>query len=215
MDIQVLSRMLPVIAKGSIITIELTCIALIFGSIIGVVLALSKLSKILPLRIFANGYTWILRGTPMLLQLFVLYYGLPSINIKFTPFQAAVIGLSLNCGAYMCEIIRGGIQSIDKGQVEACRALSLNYVQTMTKVIMPQAFRVITPAIGNEFITLLKDTSIVSTITLVEIMRSAQAMYASSFKPIEAFFIAGSFYLILTTVFTVLFSICEKKLSVY
>jgi len=215
MDINVLKEMLPIIAKGGIITIELTILSLLVGSILGITIALSKLVKNKVIFTIASLYTWLFRGTPLILQLFVLYFGLPSIGIKFTPFQAAALGLSLNSGAYMAEIIRGGILSVDKGQFEACKALGFNYFDTMRRVILPQTIRIIIPSIGNEFITLLKDTSIVSTITMVEIMRSAQQLYASSFKPMEAFFIAGCLYLFLTTIFTTIFSVYEKKLAKY
>ena len=215
MDINVLKEMFPIIAKGSIITIELTVSALIIGSILGIIVALAKLVKNKVIFTLASLYTWLFRGTPMILQLFVLYYGLPGIGIKFTPFQAAILGLSLNSGAYMAEIIRGGILSVDKGQFEACKALGFTYFDTMRRIILPQTLRIITPSIGNEFITLLKDTSIVSTIAMVEIMRSAQMLYSSSFKPMEAFFIAGCLYLFLTTIFTTVFSIYEKKLTTY
>lgn len=215
MDINVLKGMLPIIAKGSIVTIELTVFSLIIGSILGIIIALLKLVNNKVIFTIASLYTWLFRGTPMILQLFVLYYGLPGIGIKFTPFQAAILGLSLNSGAYMAEIIRGGILSVDKGQFEACKALGFTYFNTMRRVILPQTVRIIIPSIGNEFITLLKDTSIVSTIAMVEIMRSAQMLYSSSFKPMEAFFIAGCLYLFLTTVFTTAFSIYEKKLTMY
>jgi polar amino acid transport system permease protein len=215
MDINILKEMFPIIAKGSIITMELTVSALLIGSILGIIVALAKLVKNKVIFTLASLYTWLFRGTPMILQLFVLYYGLPGIGIKFTPFQAAILGLSLNSGAYMAEIIRGGILSVDKGQFEACKALGFTYFDTMRRIILPQTVRIIMPSIGNEFITLLKDTSIVSTIAMVEIMRSAQMLYSSSFKPMEAFFIAGCLYLFLTTIFTTVFSIYEKKLTTY
>lgn len=215
MDINVLKEMFPIIAKGSIITLELTVFSLIIGSILGIIVALSKLVKNKIIFTLASLYTWLFRGTPIILQLFVLYYGLPAVGIKFTPFEAAILGLSLNSGAYMAEIIRGGILSVDKGQFEACKALGFTYFDTMKRIILPQTVRIIIPSIGNEFITLLKDTSIVSTIAMVEIMRSAQQLYSSSFKPIEAFFIAGCLYLFLTTIFTTVFAIYEKKLAMY
>ncbi len=143
------------------------------------------------------------------------YYGLPFIGIELTPFTAAVIGLALNCGAYMAEIIRGGIQSIDQGQFEAAKALGFSYTQTMKRIILPQTFKVIIPPVGNEFISILKDTSLVSTIAMVELMRSAQQIYATSFDPISVFLTAAVFYLIMTTVFTTVFGIIERRLSVY
>ncbi len=215
MDINVLKSMFPVLLRGSLITIELTLISVVLGSIIGMVTAILKISKNKVIANLAGFYTWIFRGTPMLLQLFVFYYGLPFVGIKLTAFQAAIIGLSLNSGAYMAEIIRGGILSVEKGQFEACKSLGFTYFDTMKRVVLPQTFKIIIPSVGNEFITMLKDTSLVSTIAMVEVMRSAQLLYASSFRPMEAFFITGCLYLFMTTIFTTVFSYYEKRLSVY
>lgn len=215
MDIDVIIKTLPILLKGCVMTVELTVITLVLGTVIGIVAALMRLSSNIVVSQISNFYTWIIRGTPMLLQLFFFYYGLPSVGIRLTSFEAAVIGLGLNSGAYMAEIIRGGIISIDKGQFEAAKALGFSYTETMQKIILPQTFKVIIPPVGNEFITILKDTSLVSTIAMVELMRSAQQQYASTFKPIEIFFAAAVLYLIMTTVFTTIFSLYEKKLSVY
>ena len=215
MDIDFIKNILPILLKGSVMTVELTVITIILGSILGILLALLRLSNNLVLKYVSNFYTWIFRGTPLLLQLFFFYYGLPFIGIELTPFTAAVIGLALNCGAYMAEIIRGGIQSIDQGQFEAAKALGFSYTQTMKRIILPQTFKVIIPPVGNEFISILKDTSLVSTIAMVELMRSAQQIYATSFDPISVFLTAAVFYLIMTTVFTTVFGIIERKLSVY
>uniref|UniRef100_UPI0003C7D864 amino acid ABC transporter permease n=1 Tax=Clostridium tyrobutyricum TaxID=1519 RepID=UPI0003C7D864 len=167
MDIDFIKNILPILLKGSVMTVELTVITIILGSILGILLALLRLSNNLVLKYVSNFYTWIFRGTPLLLQLFFFYYGLPFIGIELTPFTAAVIGLALNCGAYMSEIIRGGIQSIDQGQFEAAKALGFSYTQTMKRIILPQTFKVIIPPVGNEFISILKDTSLVSTIAMV------------------------------------------------
>ncbi|AND83587.1 ABC transporter permease subunit [Clostridium tyrobutyricum] len=215
MNIDFIKNILPILLKGSVMTVELTIITIILGSILGILLALLRLSNNKVLKYISSFYAWIFRGTPLLLQLFFFYYGLPFIGIELTPFTAAVIGLALNCGAYMSEIIRGGIQSIDQGQFEAAKALGFSYAQTMKKIILPQTFKVIIPPVGNEFISILKDTSLVSTIAMVELMRSAQQIYATSFDPISVFLTAAVFYLIMTTVFTTVFGIIERKLSVY
>lgn len=215
MNIDFIKNILPILLKGSVMTVELTIITIILGSILGILLALLRLSNNKVLKYISSFYAWIFRGTPLLLQLFFFYYGLPFIGIELTPFTAAVIGLALNCGAYMSEIIRGGIQSIDQGQFEAAKALGFSYTQTMKRIILPQTFKVIIPPVGNEFISILKDTSLVSTIAMVELMRSAQQIYATSFDPISVFLTAAVFYLIMTTVFTTVFGIIERKLSVY
>ncbi|MBV4439786.1 amino acid ABC transporter permease [Clostridium tyrobutyricum] len=215
MNIDFIKNILPILLKGSVMTVELTIITIILGSILGILLALLRLSNSKVLKYISSFYAWIFRGTPLLLQLFFFYYGLPFVGIELTPFTAAVIGLALNCGAYMSEIIRGGIQSIEQGQFEAAKALGFSYTQTMKKIILPQTFKVIIPPVGNEFISILKDTSLVSTIAMVELMRSAQQIYATSFDPISVFLTAAVFYLIMTTVFTTVFGIIERKLSVY
>lgn len=215
MEINLLKEIFPVLVKATGITIELTVISVVLGTLIGIIVALLKLTKNPFINVIASFYTWIIRGTPMLLQLFFFYYGLPFVGIELEPMSAAIIGLSLNSGAYMAEIIRGGIISVDKGQFEACKALGFTYSQTMIRVILPQTIRVLLPPVGNEFITMLKDTSLVSTIAMVELMRSAQQIYSSNFRPMEPFFIAACIYLGLTTVFTGIFSVWEKKLSRY
>jgi polar amino acid transport system permease protein len=215
MDFEILIKMFPILLKGSVITVELTVLSVLIGSIIGVIFALMKISNNIVISKIATFYTWIFRGTPMLVQLFVIYYGLPSLGIKLEPFNAAIIGLSLNSGAYMAEIIRGGIQSVDKGQFEACKALGFTYFQTMKRVVLPQTFKNIIPPVGNEFITMLKDTSLVSAIAMEELMRNAQLRMSATGRTAEPFFLAACLYLFMTTIFTVVFSRIEKKLSVY
>lgn len=214
MDINYLVSIFPILLKASIKTIELTTISVTAGSLLGVVTAILKLQKNKALYGIGYMYTWIFRGTPLILQIIFIYYGLPSLNIELTPMQGALIALSFNSGAYMAEIIRGGIISVDKGQFEASKALGFTYFQTMRKIILPQTFRVIIPPVGNEYITMLKDTAIVSTIAMNELMRSAQVMYAAKFS-VEPFVAAAIIYLIMTSIFTTAFSAAEKKLAVY
>jgi polar amino acid transport system permease protein len=206
---------LPYLLEGSIMTIQLTVVTLVLGTLLGIIMALLKLTKNVFLRSFSTLYTWIFRGTPMMLQLFFFYYALPLMGVTLSPFIAAVIGLSLNCGAYMAEIIRGGIISVDKGQFEASKALGFTYFQTMSKIILPQTLRNIIPSVGNEFITMLKDTSLVSTIAMAELMRSAVQISSTTFKYTEMLIAAAFLYLLMTTIFTSVFSFVEKKLSVY
>lgn len=215
MDFGSLNKVLPVLLNGSVVTVELTVIAIICGCIIALIIAILKISSNKVLNYIGAFYTWIFRGTPLLLQLYVFYYGLPSLGIQITSIQAAVLGLSLNSGAYVAEIIRSGILAIDKGQFEASRALGFTYFQTMKKIILPQAFRVIIPPMGNEFIALIKDTSLVSVITMEELLRKAQLFVSASGDAVTPYVMTGVFYLIMTTVFTFLFSRVEKKLSVY
>ena len=215
MNFHFIIKELPFLLEGSIMTLELTVITLTVGTFIAVLLALMKISKIPLLTSISTFYTWIFRGTPLILQLYFFYYCLPTIGITMSAFLAAVIGLSLNCGAYMAEIIRGGIISIDNGQFEASKALGFTYFQTMMKIILPQTIRVIMPPVGNEFISMLKDTSLVSTIAMVELMRTATQISSATFKFTEMVFAAALLYLLMTTVFTTIFSYIEKRLSIY
>jgi polar amino acid transport system permease protein len=217
LDIGFIFDRLPALLQGSIMTIELTFLTLVLGTLFGIILALCKISKNILISSFATFYIWVFRGTPMILQLFFFYNALPAINPNWVlkPFTAAVLGLSLNCAAYMAEIIRGGIISIDKGQFEASKALGFTYFQTMTKIVLPQTIRVIIPPVGNEFITMLKDTSLVSTIAMVELLRSAQNIAAATFKVTEMLLAAGILYLIMTSVFSSVFAALEKKLAKY
>lgn len=214
MDIQYILNIIPVLIKASLKTLELTVVSVSVGSLLGIIFALIKLQRNKFLYSIGYLYTWIFRGTPLILQIIFIYYGLPAFDIDLSPMQGALIALSLNSGAYMAEIIRGGILSIDKGQFEAAKALGFTYMQTMRRIILPQTFRVIIAPVGNEFITMLKDTALVSVIAMTELMRTAQTMYAAKFS-VEPYVVAAVIYLILTSIFTAVFSRFERKLSVY
>ncbi|MGG3772603.1 amino acid ABC transporter permease [Heyndrickxia faecalis] len=215
MDIQFLLDKFPVMLTSCIMTIELTVLSLLFGTIIAVIIALCRISSIVYVNSIAKFYLWIFRGTPLILQLFALYYAFPTFGIELSPYSAAIIGLSLNCSAYMAEIIRGGIISIPKGQFEASNVLGLNYSQTMFSVVLPQTCRNILPAVGNQFIGMLKDTSLVSTIAMVELMRTAQAIGSSTFRYGEVYLSAAILYLLMTSIFSLAFNKIERKLDKY
>jgi polar amino acid transport system permease protein len=213
MDIKFMIGLFPVLLKGAVMTMELTCLSMLLGTTIGLGMALARISRSPLLNTSASLYIWWMRGTPLLMQLFLIYYGLPQAGITLDPFPAAVIGMTLNASAYIAEILRGGILSIDKGQMEAARSLGMTYMQSMRWVIFPQTLPRIMPPLGNEAVARLKDSSLVSTIAMVDLMRSAQQMIATTFRPLEVFFAAGILYLVLTTAFTVLFGAWEKRLT--
>ncbi len=212
-DFDIVISRLPILLNATLKTIELTLMAIFFGTIIGLIVALIKISQKKPLVLIGTMYTWIFRGMPLLVQLFIIYYGLPSIGIEFTAQQAATIGLSLCGGAYIAEIIRAGIQSIDKGQMEAAYSLGMSWEMAMFRVIIPQSFKRLIPPMGNEFITLLKDTSLVAVISMVELLRAAQTQASATFKPFEMYMSAGVIYLMLTTIFTIIFKKIEERLA--
>jgi len=200
--------------QAALITIGLSIIGMMIGTFIGLGVALLKISEHKILVWIGSFYTWIFRGIPLLVQLFVLYYGLPGIGIYLPSYIAAIIGLSLCSGAYIAEIIRAGIQSIDKGQMEAALSLGLTRAQAMRRIIIPQTYRRLVPPMANEFITLLKDTSLASVITVVEVLRTSQLIAANTFRVFVMYITAAICYLFLTTVITSLLGIVEKKLAV-
>jgi polar amino acid transport system permease protein len=207
---------MPPLLQGSFLTLELTIVSVIFGMIFGLFLALGRLSKNRVLDRLCWFYIWLFRGTPLLMQLFFIYYALPMIYLPLTlpKMPAAFIALSLNSAAYLAEIIRAAIQSIDKGQMEAARALGMTYGQAMQRIIIPQSYRRLIPPVGNEFIALLKDSSLVSVIGMTELMRTTSVM-ANSSGNASIYIPAALLYLALTTVFTYVFEKLEKKYSVY
>ncbi|MBU3175437.1 amino acid ABC transporter permease [Clostridium estertheticum] len=202
------------ILKGGLLTIEVYVATIIFSIPLGILGALIKVSSLKVLNKVVDIYTWLFRGTPLLLQLFFTYFGLPIIGIKLSPFVAAALTFSLNYGAYFTEIFRSGIQSIDKGQYEAAKVLGMSYRQTMTKIILPQAFKRIIPPMCNEGITLIKDTALLAAIGLQDILRAAREIVTRDFT-ITPFIIAAIIYLIFTSVVVMAFKKLEKKYSVY
>ena len=203
------------ILKGSGVTLGLYAVTAVFSLPLGLMCALGKISKNKILSRAVGIYTWIFRGTPLLLQLFFTYYGLPVLGFRWSgPFVPAALTFVVNYAAYLTEIFRAGIQSIDKGQYEAAKVLGMSYSQTMRKIIIPQTIKRILPPLGNEAITLVKDTALVSVIALAEILRNAKEIVTREFI-ITPFFIAAAIYLIFTSVIVLTFGRMEKKYSYY
>jgi len=209
---------LPRLIKGAGTTIELTVVAVVFGLILGLLLALGRLSRNVIINKVCWVYIWFFRGTPLLMQLFFIYYAFPMFfdpPLKgLTATMAAFIGFSLNSGAYLAEIIRAAIQSIDKGQMEAAKAIGMTYGQAMRRVIIPQSYRRLIPPVGNEFIMMIKDTSLVSVIAMQDLMRVTHEIESQQAKAL-IYIPSAIIYLILTTLFTIIFEKFEKKYSVY
>ena len=206
---------MPSLLQGAGLTILLTLVSIFFGLILGLLLALGRLSKNAFFDRLSQFYIWLFRGTPLLLQIFFIYYALPTFTpITIDALPAAFIALSLNSGAYLAEIIRAAIQSIDKGQMEASKALGMSFTQAMRRIIIPQSYRRLIPPTGNEFIALLKDSSLVSIIAMTELMRTTSLLANSSGNAIY-YIPCAILYLAMTTIFTFVFSKLEKKYSVY
>ncbi|HAR7083407.1 TPA: ABC transporter permease subunit [Staphylococcus aureus] len=200
--------------KGIKITILISLIGVALGSILGAFVALMKLSKIKIISWIASIYIEILRGTPMLVQVFIVFFGITAaLGLDISALVCGTIALVINSSAYIAEIIRAGINAVDKGQMEAARSLGLNYRQTMKSVIMPQAIKNILPALGNEFVTLIKESSIVSTIGVVEIMFNAQVVQGISFDPFTPLLVAAALYFVLTFVLTRIMNMIEGRLN--
>lgn len=204
---------LPVLLEGARLTVQLTAIAVFFGVIIGTIAGMARLSRG-PQRYIAAVYIDFIRGTPLLVQTFIVFYGLPGILGEPIPaYWAAVLALSINSGAYVAEIVRAGIQSIDKGQREAAVSLGMTGSQTMRYIILPQAFRRIIPPLGNEFIALLKDSSLVSVIALEELVRKGQIIIGRTFRPFEVWLAVALIYLAMTFAVSRLVNFEEKRMN--
>jgi len=202
---------LPTLLIGAITTLQLTASAVILGLIGGTLLGMARLSSFKPLQIASRIYIDFFRGTPLLVQIFMIYFGIPAATgISFNRFLAAILALSLNASAYLAEIVRGGIQSIETGQREASESLGLSPIQTMRYVIFPQAFRRMIPPLGNEFITLLKDTSLVAVIGYEEILRRGQLIVATNYRAFEIYFTVALVYLVLNILSAQAFNWLEK-----
>jgi polar amino acid transport system permease protein len=216
-SLQKMIAWMPSLLAGARVTILLTVMAVSAGLVLSLFLALGKMSKNTVLNRFCTAYIFFFRGTPLLMQLYFIYYALPLFLPIFTinnRFLAAFIAFGLNSGAYCAEIIRAAIQSIDRGQFQAARALGLSYAQTMRLVIVPQSIRRLIPPVGNEFIMVLKDASLVSIIALVDITKATRNIEGST-RSALVYIPAMVLYLAITAVFSFVFSRLEKKYSIY
>ncbi|MBF7096094.1 amino acid ABC transporter permease [Alkalibacter mobilis] len=209
------------LVDGTILTMQLTLIGITAGIVLGVLLALGRISKSRILNGITWVYVWAFRGTPLLMQLFIIVYAVPLFTLDLFGFPlrlpilaAAAVAYSLNSAAYLAEIIRAGIQSIDKGQMEASKALGMSYYQAMFKIIIPQAYRRLIPPVGNELIMLLKDTSLVASIGLFDVLRTTSQMTNATGKAFYYIY-AAIIYLFFTTIIQVVFDKVEKKYSIY
>lgn len=201
--------------QGFSITIRLSICAVIFGTILGVLIVLLRRSKFKPLKLFGDAYVGFIRGTPLLAQIYLVYIGIPAIfkGFDLPEFTVGVIALSLNAAAYISETIRSGIEAVSIGQTEAARSLGMSRGQTMKDIILPQAFKNILPALGNQFIGITRDTSMLSVIGVSEIMYKTTIVRGNTARGLEPVIIASLIYLLITLVLTRLLSIAERRLK--
>lgn len=199
--------------KATLITIQLTVVSLLIAVVIGLIFAFFKVSNIPILQKIADLYIFLVRGMPLIVQLMFLYYGISSVLV-LSDFTAGALALGIHSGAYIAEIFRGSIQSIDRGQMEAARSLGMPYSLSMRRIILPQAFKRAIPSLSNQFIIGLKDSSLVAYIAVTELFNHALSAQAENYMPFETYFVVGMYYLILVLIFTLIFNKLEKKLDV-
>ncbi|UUZ95181.1 amino acid ABC transporter permease [Paenibacillus sp. P25] len=192
---------LPFLLQASLVTVSLAISSMFFGLIIGVLIALARISRNRPLYILGSAYISIIRGTPLLVQIYIVYYGLPQVGIAFDPVTSGILSLSINTGAYLSEIFRAAIQSVDKGQFEASYMLGMTHWQAMRRIIVPQCIRTAVPPIGNTYISLLKDTSLVSIVTVSELLHATALIVARTFQPFTYYLLAAVIYWVLSEIF--------------
>src|SRR5262249_26578337 len=190
---------LPGFLRGAWLALELTVCIILLSWICGLAVALGKQSRWRILRAPSEFFIWFIRGTPTFIQIFIVYFGFPQLGMGLPPFIAGVLALGLNSGAYVAEIIRGGLLAIPHGQYESSTALGLSYLQTMRRIILPQVIRIILPPITNEASTALKNTSLLSSITVVELTLHAQMVVSRTFRPFDFYILAALLYLVMTT----------------
>ena len=204
-----------ILLPGLTMTIPLTAISFSLRLIIALIVAMIQFAHVRVLRQVARFYVWVIRGTPLLVQLFVVFYGMPNIGILIDPFPAAVIVFSINEGAYMAEIIRAALESVPAGQMEAGRCVGMTYLQTMRRIILPQAMRTAFPSLSNSLISMIKDTSLAANITVTEMFMATQRIVARTYEPLALYIEVGLIYLLFCTVLTKLQSVGEKRLNAH
>ena len=198
-----------------VFTVPLTLLSFALGLAVGFVAAITRLFGPAPLAYFVRFYVWIIRGTPLLVQLFLIFYGLPSVGIVLDAFPAALIGFTLNVGAYTSEIIRAVLIAVPKGQWEAAYSIGMTWPQAMRRTILPQATRIAVPPLSNTFISLVKDTSLAAAITVPELFRAGQRIVATSYEPLILYVEVALIYLVVSSVLSTLQGRLEKRLSRY
>ena len=220
LDFSFIAEYMPYYFKGIKYTLLISFVAVLFGAIFGSILFYMKSSnfhiwKIKPLKILAVAYIEIIRGTPMILQIFIVYAGAePFLGIDLTALQSAFIAIALNSAAYVSEIVRAGIDAVDKGQIEAARSLGMKKSTAMILIVVPQAIRNILPAIGNEFVTVIKESSMASVVGVGELMYAAKIVQGSTYRSLEPLIVAAGFYFILTFTLGRVISLIERRMKV-
>ncbi len=206
---------LPELLKGTVVTIEVTAAAFLLSAVLGLLVGIIRLNPARRVLYgIASAYVAFIRGTPLLVQLFLLFFGLPQFGILLPAWLCGVIGLGIYSGSYVSEVVRGAIQSIDRGQMEAARSLGMSYREAMWEVVLPQAFRRMLPPLGNETIALIKNSALVSLLTIDDVMREGQRIISTSFRALEVYIAVALIYFILTNAATWALRQLEKRMTV-
>lgn len=206
-------KSLPWLAGAAVTTLWLTVCSIAIGLVLGLVAALVRVARVRGLDALARAYISVIRGTPLLVQIYVVYYGLPQLGIRLEPIPSGILALSLNSGAYLSESFRAALESVDRGQMDAALSLGMTYWQAMRRVVIPQSFRTALPTIGNTFIGLLKDSSLVSVITVTELLRAATLVIAATWQPFTLYIEAAAIYWLMSSAFSALQQRVERVAS--
>lgn len=213
MDFGLIGRIIPIMMQYAAVTLALTAATFVFGMMTGAVIALGRIHKWPVLGRLFSLHVSLVRGTPLMIQLFLIYFGLPQFGVVLSPLASALLGMVAFFSAYAAEIMRGGLLAVPKGQFEAAYSLGMTYIQAMRRIIMPQALRSMLPPLGNQVISLVKDTSLVATITVVELTRTGQQIAASTFKPFEVYLVVALLYWGITSLLSMVQGKIEVRLS--
>ncbi len=203
----------PYMLKGALVTLQISALAMVLGSIVGIVCGFLLLSELTPLKWLVRAYVYFVRGTPALVQIFLVYFALPVVGIDIPAFWGAVVALGFNAGGFIAEIVRAGLQSIDMGQTEAAKAIGMTHRQTLRHILFPQSLRRITPPLTNELITLVKGSSLLSAISIYELTRSTQLIISQKFTPFELYALLAVFYLIIISILSKISEYIEERLA--
>ena len=213
LDFSVVLTKIPILLEGCVVTLQISFFALLLGMIFGIAGALCRISANRALNSLAFMYVWVIRGTPVMVQLFILYFGLPQLGIKLPSMVAGVLGLAINTGAYVTEIIRAGIQAVDKGQMEAALSVGMSFRQAMVRIIGPQATKICIPPLVNQFIMTLKNSSIASLVTITELFRTGEQIIYTTFRSFEVYMAVAVLYLMMNSVFMIIADRLERKMA--
>jgi polar amino acid transport system permease protein len=204
---------IPYLAQGAVVTIEISALAMVIGTLVGIVFGLLLLSDIGIVKALVRAYVYFVRGTPALVQVFLIYFAMPQFGIELSSFWSGVVALSFNAGGFMAEIVRAGLQSIDPGQTEAAKSIGMTNSQSVIYILLPQSLRRIVPPMTNELITLIKGSSLLSVISVTELTRSAQVIIAAKFTPFELYALLAVYYLIIISILAKLSEYVESRLA--